>query len=274
MNKTQADITVVVPVWNLDSVLGESIKSIRDQKIPVEIIIVNNASSRPVPKFRDVRVVRLRKRVTVGEARNAGLAAARTKYVFFMDGDDKLLPGTLKFLRRRLADRPRAVAASCTNLDWNPVTDERRPSIFPPKYAFRFQYFRRLFALLNLTLYWYPVISVLIDTEAARRAGGFPDSNFRENWIFSMCLCFQGRVIMTHHPGKLYRTDPGRITLTSHEPAKVTSVVREIDRRMAPGGPIPWWARALKPLIRPMQNYYLTTVHKKRWAKRHGRTAA
>ena len=261
------DLTVVIPAWDLGAELDECLDSIKAQPIPCRILVVDNASKRPLPRRQGVRYLRLSQRVTVGAARNAGLAAVETPYVLFMDGDDVLLPDSVPFLMRRLIEHPRAVASAGRNVDWNPRRGSRKASTFPPGYAYQIQRFKRLFAILNMASYCFPVIAVVIRTDAARRAGGFPDFNDRENWLFSMTLCFQGRVLLHKRPVKLYRTGAERKTLSARKKRPLQETLRVIDHRME-SATVPRWVRAMKRPIRRLQVRYLTYVHQKRWSQR------
>src|SRR5687768_3947820 len=92
-DSAQPVITVVIPAWNLGAEFQDCVRSIREQEEPARLVVVDNASDRPLPRIKDATELRLTKRVTIGEARNEGLRVVRTPYVFFMDADDLMLPG-------------------------------------------------------------------------------------------------------------------------------------------------------------------------------------
>lgn len=91
--------------------IREALRSVHDQTTPCEAIMVVEASNRwidgVVAEFPDVRVLRT-PQCWAGAARNAGVAAARTGFVAFLDGDDVWLPAKtsrqLAFLRAGGAD--------------------------------------------------------------------------------------------------------------------------------------------------------------------------
>jgi glycosyltransferase involved in cell wall biosynthesis len=114
-------LTVVVPVYAiqrdlleqcLDSVLSDLTT---EETATVEVIAVDDASPGDSPEVLDtyalrhgsLRVVHLRQNVGLGLARNAGLAEATGQYVWFVDSDDRLAPGSVRAVLQRLrADRP------------------------------------------------------------------------------------------------------------------------------------------------------------------------
>jgi CDP-glycerol glycerophosphotransferase len=109
-------LTVVVPVHRVEPYLRRCLDSVlAGAGTEVEVVAVDDHSPDGCGAILDryaahdsrVRVVRLATNVGLGRARNAGLALARGDYVWFVDGDDWLPPGTLPaVLRRLMAIRP------------------------------------------------------------------------------------------------------------------------------------------------------------------------
>jgi glycosyltransferase involved in cell wall biosynthesis len=97
------EVSVVIPVWDdYARRLPSALASLGDQGMALTIIVVDNASTTPVPDAPQATTLRLERRVSVGAARNAGLAAVDTPFVCFLDADDELLPGALVRLRASL----------------------------------------------------------------------------------------------------------------------------------------------------------------------------
>ncbi|WFE49244.1 glycosyltransferase [Micromonospora sp. WMMD1155] len=108
-------LSIVVPVYGVEAYLYQCLESIRadipaGESDAVEMVAVDDASPdgcgdmlRSYATGRDgVRVVHLSKNVGLGLARNAGLDVATGRYVWFVDSDDWLPPGTIAAVLDRL----------------------------------------------------------------------------------------------------------------------------------------------------------------------------
>ncbi|GAA0816896.1 glycosyltransferase family 2 protein [Spirilliplanes yamanashiensis] len=106
-------LSVIVPVHGVESCLRQCLESVLREAGPaVEVVAVDDASPDGCPAVLDryaardprVRVVRLASNVGLGRARNAGLAAARGEFVWFVDGDDWLPAGSVPAVLAALRD--------------------------------------------------------------------------------------------------------------------------------------------------------------------------
>ncbi len=255
-------ITVVIPAWNLDDVLKKAVESIRKDNETARILIVDNASDSPLPKISGTSELKLAKRVTVGEARDAALPHITTPYTLFMDADDLLLSGTLAFLRRQLESNPKAIFATCSMIDWNPITNAKHAAPYPPKYSYVLQGLRRTFALLNAMRYRTLVVGATLHrTDVIKATPGFGSSNYGEDWAFSAVLCFLGPIRMTKRPGKLYRIDPNQSSLRVAPKSdslvkryralapQYRTAMKEVRARIRKEKSVPLWAKMLIPVI-------------------------
>jgi glycosyltransferase involved in cell wall biosynthesis len=105
-------VSVVITCYNHAPFIGEAVESVLGQRGPrAEVVVVDDGStddSAAVAEgFEGVRFIRQRNR-GVAAARNAGLAASGGRYVVFLDGDDRLLPGALDAGSRALGSNPSA----------------------------------------------------------------------------------------------------------------------------------------------------------------------
>ena len=97
----ECDLTVIVPVYNLEEYITPMLESLKSQRVDGytwEIIFVNNNCT---DRTEDViRASGLECRILscdiqgCGPARNTGIEAANGKYIWFLDGDDWLLSDT------------------------------------------------------------------------------------------------------------------------------------------------------------------------------------
>lgn len=103
------DVSVVIPVYNCEKYLYETIGSVRDQDMPagtVEIIAVDDGSTDSSLQIlneladagNDLRVYSIPNSGSAAAPRNVGLEHARGRYVFFLDADDKFSPDALSRL--------------------------------------------------------------------------------------------------------------------------------------------------------------------------------
>jgi len=99
-------VSVVLPTFNRASVLSRAVDSVLAQTFAdFELIIVDDGSTDNTVEYlhsiedKRVRVVLLTENRGIGGARNAGIAAARGKYIAFQDSDDEWL---VTFLHRQV----------------------------------------------------------------------------------------------------------------------------------------------------------------------------
>jgi mycofactocin glycosyltransferase len=106
---TAGDVTVVVPAFGIDA------RNVRDLVAGCPgvstFIVVDDASDPPVEVVDGTRVLRLRTNAGPAVARNAGLGAATTPLVAFVDTDVQLSPGWLEPLLPHFADERVALVA-------------------------------------------------------------------------------------------------------------------------------------------------------------------
>jgi glycosyltransferase involved in cell wall biosynthesis len=86
-------ISVIIPAYNREHLIKETLKSLLGQSVPAEeIIVVDDGSSDTTPEVAEafgspVRVIR-QANAGPAAARNRGLAEARGEYIHFFDSDD------------------------------------------------------------------------------------------------------------------------------------------------------------------------------------------
>lgn len=106
------DVSVIVPVYNNESYIGQCIRSVQKQTLSaIEIIVINDGSTDASPAIvrrlmkEDPRIVLLdQENRGVSAARNRGVDHARGRYITFVDGDDYISDDYLDCLCRT-ADR-------------------------------------------------------------------------------------------------------------------------------------------------------------------------
>lgn len=100
------EVSVVIPVYNVEKFLRDCVDSVRKQTFQgFEIILVDDGATDNSPALCDayarecenIRVIH-RENGGLSAARNTGLAAAKGKYVYFLDSDDWIVPHALQTL--------------------------------------------------------------------------------------------------------------------------------------------------------------------------------
>lgn len=96
-----SDVAVVMPAWNASNFIEEAIRSALDQSTPPHtIVVVDDGSTDATAEIAasvDSRVTVLRREHEgAGRSRTAGVAAATSAFVAFLDADDVWLPHKLE----------------------------------------------------------------------------------------------------------------------------------------------------------------------------------
>jgi glycosyltransferase involved in cell wall biosynthesis len=242
----------VVPAWGAyaGAPLAEALESLRAQDLPARIVVVDNASEPPLRELPDAEVIRAPTRLTVGAARNVGLAQVTTPYVLFWDADDVMLPGTLRFLRDRLAAEPDAVLVAAAILEGDPPVPHR----WPRRWIYPLARWRGGFTFAHCIWSLFPTTgSALMRTDAARGLG-FGDANSGEDWVLAVSLAFRGRVILETRPGRLYRRHAGSLWDDPRRSAEQLIVhARAVRRRVKADPAAPTWLRSALPVVALLQ---------------------
>jgi glycosyltransferase involved in cell wall biosynthesis len=119
------EVSVVITTRDRFVLVNRAIESALAQTFrAIEVIVVDDASAQPLRIGRvDERLWVLRRTSSTGvcAARNAGLAAARGRWVTFLDDDDELVPtmleSSLRAARASTLPRPVAVLAGIEEVD-------------------------------------------------------------------------------------------------------------------------------------------------------------
>ena len=91
------NISVIIPVYNIESYLDSTLKSLLDQTYKdFEVILINDGSvdrstdicDEYAAKYNFIKVIH-KPNGGVSSARNVGIENAQGKWIFFLDGDDE-----------------------------------------------------------------------------------------------------------------------------------------------------------------------------------------
>lgn len=108
---SQPKLSIIVPAYNVQGYVGECLDSVLEQSFTdFEVICVDDCTPDASGEIMDeyaardprIRVLHLEQNVGLGRARNAGMAKATGQYLFFLDSDDTITPGSLQAIADRL----------------------------------------------------------------------------------------------------------------------------------------------------------------------------
>jgi teichuronic acid biosynthesis glycosyltransferase TuaG len=114
-------VSVITPVWNAEATLAAAVASVRDQTMADwEMLLVDDGSTDGSPVLiaalaredRRIRPLGLPGNQGVAAARNAGIRAARGRFLAFLDADDLWYPGKLSIQLGHMARERAALVFS------------------------------------------------------------------------------------------------------------------------------------------------------------------
>ncbi len=203
-------VSVVVCNYNGEDYLAECLESILAlEDEPDEILVVDNGSTdRSVAlvqeRFPRIGVLALGENGGPCVARNAGMRAARNRWVLAVDNDAILRPDVLGKLRAALDERPEAVAAQTRNVF---AAEETRVHYDGADFHY--------LGLLSLRNFYRPLseavgegiipssgliaIAILLDRDAVLACGGYDEDFFIlfEDFDLSLRLKIAGHEILS-----------------------------------------------------------------------------
>ncbi len=129
--KKKPEISVIIPTFNRENLLSQSIKSILSQSYQdFEIIVVDDASTDNTRKIVEsfnvdkIRYIRHKKNKGGAIARNTGIKTAKGKYIAFQDSDDRWLPMKLEKQIKIFENSPPEIGLVYTGL-WKIKGDKK-----------------------------------------------------------------------------------------------------------------------------------------------------
>jgi capsular polysaccharide export protein len=251
--ETPPKVSVIIPVHGVAAFLDQCLDSVQRQSLrEIEIIPVNDASpdgsqaiiDRRAADDSRIRPIVLRDNVGQGFARNAGIAAARGDYVWFLDGDDwlenrDLLRDVCDVAIAEGSDMVRAKKAYEALCDEAGNVTGQRPD--PTEAYFNRSIARTTFAdtpdLLHSRHHWTWLYRRAFLTENDVR---FATAQWEERAFLVKALVRAGTISLTTTPGPAYRIRSGstaRRHKTTHDFAQMlTNFTRSAEALIQAGG--------------------------------------
>ncbi len=221
-------ISVIIPVYNGEKTIRETIESVLSQTFrDFELIILNDGSQdstlEVVSSIQDSRL-------KVFSHPNAGLAASRNRgtfhavgeYISFIDADDLWTPDKLETQLKALQDNPEAAVA----YSWTNYIDESG------------QFLRRggyltangdVYAKLLVVDFLENGSNPLIRRQALIQVGGFDESlPAAEDWDILLRLAAQYSFVAVPYPQILYRVSAN--SMSAHVVRQETACLKVLER--------------------------------------------
>ena len=118
-------VSVIVPVYNVEKYLRETLDSVINQSLKdIEIICVdNNSKDKTLSILKEYAstdkrfvIIEQNENLKQGIARNIGVKIAKGEYVFFIDGDDIMQPYCLEKMYNRAKKEESDITICCWSL--------------------------------------------------------------------------------------------------------------------------------------------------------------
>jgi glycosyltransferase involved in cell wall biosynthesis len=206
-------VTVIIPTQNRVSLLGRSLRSALLQRhVDIEAVVVNDGSQDDTATFltrvRDPRV-RMIEHVSsrgLSNARNAGIAAARGRWVAFLDDDDLWAPDKLLSQLRQMASDPRCRWSSVGVINVDASTRVIGWGSMP-------EYDNLLAAMLERDAIPAGGSGVVVARTLLETVGGFDTSlACSEDWDMWIRLAQHSTLAFVRRPLMAYRLWPGSMS--------------------------------------------------------------
>lgn len=214
------DVSVIIPSYNSDRYIAETIGSVLNQSMSnLELIVVDDGST---DKTREIvrefgAPVRLVAQSNAGvcAARNRGIDEARGEFICLMDHDDFWFPHKLASQILALKNHSEAGVAYSPYLMWYPAPDGKYPEpafLAPtqgiddidPEYS-GWIYHHLLLDCIMLTS------SAMFRKEVFEKCGAFDESlPYSEDWDLWLRISREYPFIKLRHPTTLYRQHPNQ----------------------------------------------------------------
>ena len=208
-----ADVTVVMPAYNLATMIDTALASIAGQTVaPHAVVVVDDGSTDGTSDRAEawaprlpIEVVRLRPNAGIGRASAAAVARVSTPLVAHLDADDAWLPDHLEVMLATYAQHGGMITTQ--ELPWVPGVTMRtmpaRERAVPPAD-------RQLRAIIDNNFVFAGTLFARADYE---RAGGYRDLRNAEDWDLWIRMIRDGVVVhRTDHPTYLYRIRPDSLS--------------------------------------------------------------
>ncbi len=241
-------VSVITTCYNYARYIGDLAKSISIQDVPLEWIVVDDASTdspwkvlKPYAKSIDIKFIRQPENRGYSIGKNIGIRKACTEYLCMIDADDVLLPASLACRLEALKAHPDKLWVHAEAWDLTPGGSIEKP--YPTNNRRRFEQFRA--EGKDLTK-WYTHRLIHAQTVMVRRAFherlGLYDETLRfssDNEMWRRAIRFGVIPLYLEQAVSLYRTHGQRMSRSSYKKQRIEAVkeyiIRVVEQRYREG---------------------------------------
>mgnify|MGYP002852634797 CR=1 FL=1 len=195
------EVTIGIPVYNVEKYIRRAMESVLAQTFPsIEFLICDDCGTdssmdivreyqRSHPRGEDIRILKQPQNMGIGNSRNRLIEEVRSKYLYFMDSDDVIVPNTIELLYKAAQKYEAEIVYGSherINAIGNIIT--KSSCSYPAKQFFNKDEFacwayRKYNGIQAMT--W----NILIDIDVYRKNGlRHQPVNFWEDYLFTMDL--------------------------------------------------------------------------------------
>lgn len=232
------NISVVIPLYNAEKYIVETLESIINQTYPVdEILVVDDCgpdrSAEIVKEYSkqhpSVRLIQQPHNQGGSAARNRGLQEASNEWVLMMDADDTIHPNLLKYQLEQLAEYAGVEPAPvCVHPAY--VQTDANGNILPnSEYRGQQLPFNETFGSLLVRNYIITPSGLLLNRGAALEIGGYRTNFFvSEDAEFILRLSRKGTFVYFDKPYVYFRRHPTSITSDLKKASNAGKAILEV----------------------------------------------
>lgn len=257
------EITVLIPVYNGEKYLEQSLESVLNQTFKdFEVLVIDDGSTddsiRILKRFAiiDDRVRVIQKQNTgLIDTLNYGLAESVGKWIARMDQDDIAFPRRLELQHEKVDSDSSLVLVGGNFETINEANQKTRTYRLPHLHS---QLVERLYRLQG----FFPHSSAMFNSEIARQIGGYePQALYNEDWDLWLRLSAQGKIGLVSETIISIRKHSLQMTANSgsyvpQEEAYISSTLHLIKRHLSDNPVLLNMDRqALTALVRETKSY-------------------
>ena len=248
------EISIIIPAYNAESTLIETIESVLQQTfIDFEILVINDGSQdRTKPLAEAISDPRLQvftyPNGGVCAARNRGISLAKGKYIAFLDADDLWTRDKLELQWAALQEHPQAGVAYSSTCVMNMNSHQGFPTFHP---SLKAEWGEKVYEKLLVQNFIHSGSNPLIRQEAIAGVGEFDFAcGSAADWDYWLRLAKNWPFVAVPQYQILYRRSPDSMSLDVERIKRESFFTMEKAYQAAP------------PELQPLKQQTLTIFHK------------